>query len=72
MYYYNPHFTDEPTNINRKRLSNLNHEMNKGRGKCSAHSQASQSVPGAVLLGAFPILVSIIQEHSFTNHVSAI
>ena len=43
-----------------KRLSKLNHEMNKGRGKCNAHSQASLSILGAVLLGAFLIFVPII------------
>lgn len=50
--------------INQKRLSNLDHETYKGRGKYNAHSQASQSALGIVLLRAFPIFISIIQEYS--------
>lgn len=52
------------TQQSQKRLSNLNHEMNKGQGKCNAHSQVSLSILGAVLLGAFLTFVPIIQEHS--------
>ena len=53
-----------------KRLSNLNHEMNKGQGKCIAHSQVSLSILGAVLLGAFLIFVPMKHTETYLKSIA--